>query len=112
MASPTVLFYPKDKVAFRCKRDRVPNDVWEREGLFQVTTGAIIDYRAPRQIRTSRRSTSNDGIQPTLSPTSAKTAATERLLELVLAGELARRKQDPSMDGLERDRATRIRPAT
>src|SRR5215472_12872523 len=50
---PTDLFYPKDKVAFRCKRDRVPNDVWEREGLFQVTTGAIVDYRAPRQIRTS-----------------------------------------------------------
>jgi phage terminase large subunit-like protein len=38
-------FLPKDNIAFRVRRDRVPYDVWEREGLFELTEGNIIDYR-------------------------------------------------------------------
>lgn len=38
-------FLPKDNIAFRCRRDRVPYDVWEKQGLFELTAGNIIDYR-------------------------------------------------------------------
>ena len=38
-------FLPKDNIAFRCRRDRVPYDVWAKEGLFELTEGNIIDYR-------------------------------------------------------------------
>jgi phage terminase large subunit-like protein len=38
-------FLPKDNIPFRCRRDRVPYDVWERQGLFELTEGNIIDYR-------------------------------------------------------------------
>lgn len=38
-------FLPRDNIAFRCKRDRVPYDVWERQGLFELTEGSVIDYR-------------------------------------------------------------------
>jgi phage terminase large subunit-like protein len=38
-------FLPKDNIAFRCRRDRVPYDVWERHNLFELTEGNIIDYR-------------------------------------------------------------------
>lgn len=38
-------FLPKDNIALRSRRDRVPYDVWERQGLFQLTEGNIIDYR-------------------------------------------------------------------
>jgi len=38
-------FLPKDNIHFRVRRDRVPYDVWERQGLFELTEGNIIDYR-------------------------------------------------------------------
>ena len=38
-------FLPKDNIAQRSRRDRVPYDVWEKQGLFQLTEGNIIDYR-------------------------------------------------------------------
>jgi phage terminase large subunit-like protein len=41
-------FLPKDNVQWRSKRDRVPYDVWAREGLFELTEGSVIDYKAIR----------------------------------------------------------------
>jgi phage terminase large subunit-like protein len=38
-------FLPKDNIEQRVKRDRVPYDVWARQGLFQLTEGNVIDYR-------------------------------------------------------------------
>jgi phage terminase large subunit-like protein len=38
-------FLPKDNIQFRCRRDRVPYDVWARQGLFELTEGTVIDYR-------------------------------------------------------------------
>ena len=37
-------FLPKDNIQERAKRDRVPYDVWERQKLFQLTEGNVIDY--------------------------------------------------------------------
>jgi phage terminase large subunit-like protein len=41
-------FLPKENIAWRCRHDRVPYDVWERQGLFSLTEGNVIDYRAIR----------------------------------------------------------------
>lgn len=38
------LFCPKDNIALRSKRDRVPYEAWERAGLLIATPGAAIDY--------------------------------------------------------------------
>jgi len=35
---------PRDNIAKRVQRDRVPYDVWVREGLIEVTEGNVIDY--------------------------------------------------------------------
>jgi phage terminase large subunit-like protein len=37
-------FLPKDNITKRVKRDRVPYDVWARQGLFTLTDGPVIDY--------------------------------------------------------------------
>ena len=37
-------FLPEDNLSERVRRDRVPYDVWEREGLFNLTPGNVIDY--------------------------------------------------------------------
>lgn len=37
-------FVPQDSVKVRTKRDRVPYDVWAREGNLSVTPGAVCDY--------------------------------------------------------------------
>ncbi len=42
-------FLPRENIAARVKRDRVPYDVWERQGRFVLTDGNVIDYRAIRQ---------------------------------------------------------------
>lgn len=42
-------FLPKDNIAFRSRRDRVPYDQWARDGLFELTEGNIIDYRFIRK---------------------------------------------------------------
>ncbi len=41
-------FLPQDNIEKRCKKDRVPYDVWKRQGLFNLTTGNVIDYDAIR----------------------------------------------------------------
>jgi hypothetical protein len=42
-------FLPEDSMEQRSKRDRVPYDLWHRQGLFQLTPGNVIDYRAIRK---------------------------------------------------------------
>lgn len=37
-------FVPQDAIGKRSKRDRVPYDVWAREGLVTTCPGAVIDY--------------------------------------------------------------------
>ena len=37
-------FLPRDNIKFRVRRDRVPYDIWERQGLFYLTDGNVIDY--------------------------------------------------------------------
>jgi phage terminase large subunit-like protein len=41
-------FLPADNIEKRCKRDRVPYDVWERQKLFNLTSGNVIDYQVIR----------------------------------------------------------------
>lgn len=42
-------YLPKESIAERVKNDRVPYDLWEREGLFILTEGSVIDYEAIRK---------------------------------------------------------------
>jgi phage terminase large subunit-like protein len=37
-------FLPKEAIEKRSKKDRVSYDVWERQGLFNLTEGDVIDY--------------------------------------------------------------------
>src|SRR6202000_3385679 len=37
-------FLPKDAIVQRSKRDRVPYDVWARDGRIILTPGAVVDY--------------------------------------------------------------------
>ncbi|HVJ09703.1 MAG TPA: terminase TerL endonuclease subunit [Acidisarcina sp.] len=37
-------FLPEEAIESRSKRDRVPYDVWARQGLFTLTPGDVIDY--------------------------------------------------------------------
>lgn len=39
---------PADKIEERVKRDRVPYDVWVRQGLIKATEGNVVDYRVIR----------------------------------------------------------------
>jgi phage terminase large subunit-like protein len=104
-------FLPKDNIAFRCKRDRVPYDVFERKGLLTLTAGCVIDYKAIRakilelrdvyeiaQISFDRWNSTDivtnltdDGFEMVRvgQGFGDMAAPTKRLLELVLAGELA-----------------------
>jgi phage terminase large subunit-like protein len=41
-------FLPEDNIEKRCKKDRVPYDVWKRQGLFNLTSGNVVDYDAIR----------------------------------------------------------------
>jgi len=43
------LFIPDDAIEKRSKRDRVPYDLWKRQGLVTATPGNVIDYDAIRQ---------------------------------------------------------------
>lgn len=40
---------PRDGISKRTRRDRVPYDVWVKEGLMDATEGAVIDYDVIRQ---------------------------------------------------------------
>jgi phage terminase large subunit-like protein len=104
-------FLPEDAIEARCKRDRVPYDVWARQGLFHLTPGSVIDYdfiRARvnelgalfdiREIVFDRWNASQLTTQLTgdgftmveLGQGFASLSApTKRLLELVLSGDLA-----------------------
>jgi phage terminase large subunit-like protein len=37
-------FLPEENISKRVKKDRVPYDVWKRQGLFNLTPGNVIDY--------------------------------------------------------------------
>lgn len=104
-------FLPEESLQERVRRDRVPYDVWRRQGLFTLTPGRIIDYDAMRlqvqadaekfdvqEITFDRYNSSdlvknleNDGFvmvkwgQGMLD----MNAPTKRLLELVLSNEFA-----------------------
>ncbi len=40
---------PRETLELRVRRDRVPYDIWERQGLFHVTEGNIVDYNFVRK---------------------------------------------------------------
>ena len=40
---------PRETLAYRVRRDRVPYDVWERQGLFHITEGNVVDYNFVRK---------------------------------------------------------------
>lgn len=105
-------FLPKDSIQDRVKRDRVPYDVWEREGRFILTEGRVIKYDFIRAEidRLSRlydireivfdRWNSNDIVTKLEEEDgfemvewgqglASMNAPTKRLMELVLDGELA-----------------------
>jgi hypothetical protein len=44
-------FLPEDNIEKRCKKDRVPYDVWKRQGLFNLTSGNVVDYDAKNSPR-------------------------------------------------------------
>ena len=37
---------PEETIKFRVNRDHVPYDVWQRQGIFNVTNGNVVDYAA------------------------------------------------------------------
>jgi phage terminase large subunit-like protein len=41
-------FVPRDTLAERTRRDRVPYDLWEKQGHLVVTNGNVVDYEAVR----------------------------------------------------------------
>ena len=40
---------PRETLDLRVRRDHVPYDVWERQGLFHVTEGNVVDYNFVRK---------------------------------------------------------------
>lgn len=104
-------FLPREAIHDRVKRDRVPYDVWEREGLFILTEGRVIDYRIIRaeierlsrehdirEIVFDRWNSSDivtnleaDGFEMVEwgQGLASMNAPMKRLMELVLTGELA-----------------------
>ena len=40
---------PRETLELRVRRDRVPYDVWEKQGLFHVTEGNVVDYNFVRK---------------------------------------------------------------
>lgn len=40
---------PRETLELRVKRDHVPYDLWERQGLFHVTEGNVVDYNFVRR---------------------------------------------------------------
>lgn len=40
---------PRETLALRVRRDHVPYDIWERQGLFHVTEGNVVDYNFVRK---------------------------------------------------------------
>ena len=108
-------FLPEEAIEQRCKRDRVPYDAWQRQGLFELTPGNIIDYSfirakvleqaAKYQIQEISYDPYNatqivteltgDGLLmvPFRQGEISMNAPCKRLLELVLTGRLRSRRQ-------------------
>jgi phage terminase large subunit-like protein len=104
-------FLPEDNIEARVKHDRVPYDVWSRQGLFTLTEGNVIDYDAIRSRVNELGKTydireivfdrwnaqqlvtqlTGDGFEMVElgQGFASLSAPTKRLLELVLSGELA-----------------------
>ena len=40
---------PRETLALRVRRDHVPYDVWEKQGLFHITEGNVVDYNFVRK---------------------------------------------------------------
>ena len=40
---------PRETLSIRVRRDHVPYDIWERQGLFHVTEGNVVDYSFVRR---------------------------------------------------------------
>ena len=40
---------PRETLKFRVRRDHVPYDVWEKQGLFHITEGNVVDYNFVRK---------------------------------------------------------------
>ena len=40
---------PRETLSLRVRRDHVPYDIWERQGLFHVTEGNVVDYNFVRK---------------------------------------------------------------
>ena len=43
-------FIPADRIQQRVTRDKVPYDLWARQGLLEVTPGPVVDYEAVRRV--------------------------------------------------------------
>jgi phage terminase large subunit-like protein len=104
-------FLPEENIVERVKRDRVPYDVWARQGIFTLTEGNVIDYDVIRETirELSERynfrevvfdrwnaqqivtQLAGDGLEMIKfgQGFESMNAPTKRLMELVLAGELA-----------------------
>jgi phage terminase large subunit-like protein len=105
-------FLPRENLERRVKRDRVPYDVWERQGLFHLTEGPVIDYRYIRKTINDLREEfrfdriafdrwNSTEIVTNLGDTdgfemvemgqgfASMNAPTKRLMEMVLSGEVA-----------------------
>ena len=40
---------PRETLALRVRRDHVPYDIWEKQGLFHITEGNVVDYNFVRK---------------------------------------------------------------
>ena len=43
MVGAALLFLPQENIPKRVKQDRVPYDIWEKQGLFTLTPGNVVD---------------------------------------------------------------------
>ena len=65
-------FVPEENLRKRVERDRVPYDLWTRQGFIEATPGNVVDYGAIEQTiladsacSRSRRSPTTPGMRPT-----------------------------------------------
>lgn len=104
-------FLPEDNIEARVKKDRVPYDIWNRQGLFNLTPGNVIDTRFIRNKIvelsavykiaeigydrafaadiTPQLEESNLAMVPINQGGVSMTSPCKRLLEMVLRGEVA-----------------------
>jgi phage terminase large subunit-like protein len=115
-------YLPEDNIEKRSSKDRVPYDVWAKQGLFKLTPGNIIDYVFIRadingaatkfriqeiaydpynatQIVTELGEEDGLLMVPFRQGDVSMNAPCKRLIELVLSGELAHGNTPFSLDG-------------